>query len=140
MTSLPVPAQGLTAGLAYFALVFAAGFALGTIRVLALVPALGTRTAELVEMPVMLAVVWFSARFLVRRLAVPPDTTSRLAMGFVALALMLVFEFMVVLPLRGMTLRQYREDFDPVAGSAYYVAQLAMALLPWWLARHRGRS
>jgi hypothetical protein len=46
-----------------FALVFGAGFVLGTIRVLWLVPAVGPRTAELFEMPIMLAVNILSARW-----------------------------------------------------------------------------
>ena len=63
----------LKAGISYFALVFGAGFVLGPIRLLWLVPRVGTRTAELLEMPVMLAVIIVAARWLVRRLAAGSD-------------------------------------------------------------------
>jgi hypothetical protein len=48
--------QVVKAGALYFALVFGAGFLLGTIRTLWVVPRVGTRTAELMEMPIMLIV------------------------------------------------------------------------------------
>lgn len=47
--------QMLKAGAVYFALVFGAGFVLGTIRTIwavPRVPRVGTRTAELMEMPI----------------------------------------------------------------------------------------
>jgi hypothetical protein len=50
-------AQSIKAGLAYFALVFGAGFVLGVLRVSFLVPRFGERIAELGEMPLMLAVI-----------------------------------------------------------------------------------
>ena len=50
------------AGIAYFALAFAAGFVLGAIRVSWGVPRLCVRTPELLEMPLMSLVVLFSAR------------------------------------------------------------------------------
>jgi len=123
------------AGVAYFALVFGAGFSLGTIRVLLLVPVLGARAAELIEMPIMLAIVFVAARWLTRRLAVPPDAGSRLLMGTVALALSLAFDFTVTLKLRGVTLQQYLDTLDPVAGGAFYLALVVMALMPWLLSR-----
>ena len=46
--------QILKSGALYFALVFGAGFVFGTIRVLLVVPRIGTRTTELIEMPVMI--------------------------------------------------------------------------------------
>ena len=45
--------QVVKAGAIYFALVFGAGFVLGTIRTLWVVRRFGTRMAELMEMPIM---------------------------------------------------------------------------------------
>jgi hypothetical protein len=118
------------AGAAYFALVFGAGFVLGALRILLLVPRIGTRAAELVETPVMIAISWFAARWVVRGIAVPSATRPRLGMGLVALALMLVAEFSLVLRLRGLTLEEYFATRDPVSGAAYYSALILLVLMP----------
>jgi hypothetical protein len=122
--------RAAAAGLLYFLLVFGAGFVLGPIRVLWLVPRLGTRTAELLEMPIMLAVIVAAARWLVRRLAVLPDPRQRLVMGAFALALLLVAEFTLVLRLRGLSIADYLATLDPVSGSAFFALQAAMAVMP----------
>jgi Zn-dependent membrane protease YugP len=74
----------LKPGLAYFAVVFTAGFALGSIRVPLLVPRLGERTAELIEMPFMFVAVVFAARWVITRLQVPATLAARASMGIVA--------------------------------------------------------
>lgn len=117
----------------YFALVFGAGFVLGTIRVLWLVPAVGTRTAELLEMPVMLAIVVLSARWVAQRFQIPPTASSRLGMGGMALAMILALDFTVVLWIRGLSFGQYIETFDPVVGTAYFVMLGLFALMPWFV-------
>ena len=58
----------LKAGVLYFAIVFGAGFVLGPIRILWVVPRFGTRMAELIETPIMLVVTIIAARWVVRRL------------------------------------------------------------------------
>jgi hypothetical protein len=123
-------ARIVKAGLLYFALVFGAGFVLGALRILLLVPRIGTRAAELVETPVMVAISWFAAGWVVRRLEVPLATRPRFGMGLVALALMLVAEFSLVLRLRGLTLEEYFATRDPVSGAAYYSALILLALMP----------
>ena len=107
--------QTLKAGALYFAFVFGAGFALGTIRILWVVPLLGTRVAELMEAPFMLTITIASARWVIRRLAVRPAPSSRLGMGVIALGLLLAVEFTLVLWLRGLSMREYFANRDPVS-------------------------
>lgn len=114
----------------YFTLVFGAGFVLGTIRVLWFVPAVGIRTAELFEMPIMLGVIILAARWVIQQFQVPPTASSRLGMGGMALAMILALDFTVILWIRGMSFRQYVEAFDPVAGTAYFVMLGLFALMP----------
>jgi len=127
--------QVLKAGAAYFAFVFAVGFVLGTIRTLWLVPRVGMRTAELTEMPVMLAVTILAARWTVLRLSVPAMWSARLEMGCMALVLMLVAEFGFVLWIRGITIKQYFATRDPVSGAAYYLMLVVFAVMPLLVAR-----
>jgi len=127
--------QSLKAAVLYFALVFGAGFVLGPIRVLWVVPRVGTRAAELMEMPIMLAVIVVAARWVVRRLAVPPARADRLAMGAAALALVLLMDFTVVLRLRGMSIEEYFAARDPVSGTAYYLLLVLLAAMPSLVAR-----
>lgn len=124
-------------GVLYFGLVFGTGFILGPIRVLWLAPRVGERWAELIELPLMIVVIVLAARFLVRRLAVPPTVPARLAMGLLALALVLAAEFSLVLWVRGMTLGDYFASRDPVAGTAYYLTLAFFAALPLLLAQRR---
>ena len=118
------------AGLLYFALTFGAGFVLGPLRILVLVPRVGERAAELMELPVMVGLSWLAARWVTRRLAVPSSTGARVGMGVLAGALLLAAEFALVLPLRGLTLEEYFATRDPVAGAAYYLAVLLLVVMP----------
>jgi type IV secretory pathway TrbD component len=122
--------QILKAGVFYFALVFGAGFVLGPMRILWVVPRFGVRMAELLETPIMLVVTIFAARWIVRRLAVPFTAGSRLGMGFVALSLLLAAEFTLVLWLRGLSISEYLSSRDPVSGTVYYVMVGAFAIMP----------
>jgi hypothetical protein len=85
--------QILKAGVLYFALVFGAGFVLGTVRTLWIVPRVGTRMAELMETPIMLVVTIVAARWIVLRRTVPSVPSARLGMSGIALVLMLAAEF-----------------------------------------------
>ncbi len=122
--------QILKAGVLYFALVFGAGFVLGVLRILWVVPRFGTRIAELTETPIMFGVTLVAARWIVRRLAVPPKLSSRLGMGCVGLGLMLIAEFTLVLWLRGLSISEYFATRDPVSGAVYYVMLGVFCMMP----------
>jgi hypothetical protein len=120
----------LKAGVVYFALVFGTGFILGKIRIFWVAPRNGSRSAELLEAPVMLTVAVVAARRIIRWLAVPTSTPIRLGMGSIGLGLMLLAEFTLVLWLRGISIRQYFATRDPIAGTVYYITLGAFAVIP----------
>jgi hypothetical protein len=122
--------QTIKAGAFYFALVFGAGFVLGTIRTLWVVPRIGTRKAELMEAPIMLVVTIVAARSIILRLGLPFTFSARLGMGCIALLLVLLAEFGFMLRLRGLTIREYFASRDPVSGTVYYVMLAVFALMP----------
>jgi len=127
----------MTRGLVYFALVFGAGFLLGPIRVLWLAPRVGERLAELLEAPVMLAVIVFSARWLVRRF--PASTRAAyLGSGSLALLLVLIAESVVVVGIRGVSFWEHIARRDSVSGLVYLCLLLAFAIMPWALGTAAG--
>jgi len=130
----------IKAGLAYFAVVFAAGFVLGVVREAWLIRHLERRSAELAEMPVMLVVIFLAARWAVHRFAVPALAAPRLQVGLLALVLMVTVEFSVVLWLRGLPLAQYLHARDPVAFAVYLSMLAVFALMPLIVGRRGHRS
>ena len=77
--------QILKAGALYFSLVFGVGFVLGAVRTLWIVPRLGTRKAELMEMPIMLFVIILAARWTLEQFSPPFTATRQMSVGFLAL-------------------------------------------------------
>lgn len=127
----------IKAGIAYFAMVLGAGFVMGVFRVPFLVPRLGERMAELIEMPFMFVVILLAARFVVRRFALPPHRAVRLAVGLLALGLALLAEILLAAVLQERSLGDYIASRDPVSGSVYLAMLVLFALMPLILARVR---
>jgi len=127
--------QILKTGILYFGVVFGVGFVLGSIRVLWAVPRFGVRMAELMETPIMFLVTIVTARWMVRRFAVPYTISSRLGMSCIALGLLLVAEFTFALWLRGLSISEYFASRDPVSGTVYYVMLGVFAIMPLLVAR-----
>lgn len=123
-------ARPMGAAAAYFVLAFAAGFALGLVRVLWLLPAFGERVAMLIEAPFLLAACSFAARWCTRRFSVPATRGARLAMGAAALALLLAIELGVPYAMQGLTPAQYLAARDPVALATFAAMLAGFALMP----------
>jgi len=119
----------------YFALVFGAGVVLGSIRIPFLVPRLGERAAELLEMPFTFVVIVLSAGFVARRFALPAGARARLTVGLLALTMALAAEMLVVLATQQRSLGEYIAGRDPVSGSAFLVMLVVFALMPLLIAR-----
>ena len=131
----------IKAGVAYFALVLGAGFVMGMVRVPLLVPRLGERTAELIEMPLMFVIILWSARFIVRKFALPASTPVRLGAGLLALGLSVAAELLFAALLQDRSIAAYIASRDPVSGSVYLAMLGLFALMPLILARVRaGRA
>jgi hypothetical protein len=118
----------LNAGLAYAAIVFCVGFALGSVRVFLVVPRIGVRWAELLEAPLMLIASFLVARVITRRFG-PFGRAQCAAIGILALAFMLLAELGFVL-VQGFSIREYIASRDPVSGTAYLLSLAVFAAMP----------
>jgi hypothetical protein len=122
--------QTLRAGFFYFAVVLGTGFILGMFRVLFLVPRIGERWAELGEMPIMAAVIYFAAGYLLRRYPEIRLPTRSLAAGFLALALSVAAELGLATVLQNRTLAEFIGSRDKISGSIYIALLLVFAFMP----------
>ena len=121
------------AAVEYVARVFGAGFVLGVVRELWVRPRVGVRVAELLELPLMVAVVLLAAKAIDRRWLSACGRYARVAVGLAALALLLGAEIGLGMALRGVSPREALLARDPVSGTAYYLSLLLFALMPWYL-------
>jgi hypothetical protein len=125
------------AALAYWAWVFAAGFALGTVRTLWLAPRIGPLAAVAAELPIMLAISWNAARRVIARHVIVRRGDA-LAMGALALALLLLAEAALARVLGGQGVAAWAAQLATPHGELGLAGQALFALIPAWLLRGRG--
>lgn len=118
------------AALAYWAMIFALGFVLGTIRVLWLGPKLGMLTATLAELPAMLLASWLAAQWLVRRFAISSPRAA-LSMGWIAFALLMAAELALAALLPGNSPGEWTARMATPVGALGLTGQIGFALMPW---------
>ena len=120
----------IRAALVYFAIVLGTGFALGVFRVPILVPRIGERWAELAEMPIMAAVIFFAAGYILRRFPEIAFPVESLIAGFLALAFSVTAELGLAVVLQDKTLAEFISSRDKVSGSVYIALLLVFAVMP----------
>ncbi len=129
--------RALGAGTVYFVAVFAAGFLLGMLRTLVLLPLIGPLLAVLVELPIILGFAWLvSARIL--RL-VHLSAGEAVGMGAVAFALLMLGEAGLSMLLAGRSLAEHLALYAQLPHQLGLAGQLAFAALPW-IEAHRSHA
>ena len=120
----------LVAAFAYWAVVFAAGSILGTLRVFAISPLFGEVTSVALEIPVMLAVSWIASRGICRRLNVPARLAPRIFMGGVAFALLIAAELILSVYVFGQGVGAWVGSLGTAAGLLGLAGQVGFGLIP----------
>jgi hypothetical protein len=120
----------INAAVVYFAVVFAAGFVLGTIRAIFFVPKIDEEVAVLIELLLMLIISWVTCISIINRFRVPAALAPRLVMGGLAFALMMVAEVGVSVLAFGRTVVEHFETSLNTISLLGLAAQVAFAFLP----------
>jgi len=122
--------RAAAAGCAYFALVFLVGALLGPLRIFVATPWVGPVAAVLIELPLLLAASWLICTRLASHCAVPTAARSRLVMGGVAFALLMVAEFALTIFVLGGTAASHFARYRAPDALLGLAGQLAFALMP----------
>lgn len=97
-------------------------------------PRFGADMAVAAETPFLIAVMYFSARWITQRIALSP--MRLLGMGVFALALQQIAELGLVYA-SGDTVGGYLAHFRTPAGMIFLAALIAFALMPWIVGRSK---
>ena len=120
----------LLAGAAYIAIVFAAGFVLGAVRTLVLVPRVGSFTAVLLELPVMLVISWIACGKVLARFDIPARTAPRLGVGASAFTFLMLAEVVLSLVAFDRAPSDYLAELGTPHGLLGLAGQVLFALMP----------
>lgn len=129
----------LAAAATYAAWMFAAGFILGTVRVLLLVPQIGALQAEAIEVPIMLVLAYLTARWQVTRHRVAGRVSTRLGMGVLAFAFLMLAEAALAVFGFGQSLSGFVGGYGDPQRWVGLSGQIAFALMPLLLLAGEGR-
>ena len=120
----------LLAGAVYFGVVFAAGFALGAVRITLLVPAVGEPAAVALELPLLLLWSWWTCGRCLRRFVVPATVAARALMSSVAFVLLMAAEIGLDAALNGRDLAAHFARYHDTASLLGLAGQVLFALFP----------
>lgn len=123
--------QVLNAGAVYFLVALGAGIVLEVIRLQIVGLHFSERVARIMEIPSHLLAMITAARWAIDRFTLPPFPGIRLGVGLVALGLWLVMEWIIILPLHDLSLREFLATQQPVEGTLPIGALGVLTVMPF---------
>lgn len=119
------------AAILYFLIVYAAGFAFGTIREFLLTPFLGLTRGILIEAPFLVITSFYAALLALRRTPQSAGASYFLSVGAIALTLLFIAEEAMSWTLRGMSVFSLWARMPFLAAQANYVTMVFFLLMPF---------
>ena len=124
-------------GLLYFGILFAFAFATGAARTLFVAPWLGRPAAVFLEVPLLIAVSWLVARYLLRSRSLSIE--QRVVMGLTAFTLTMASEAELSLLMRGQHVGEWARAVQSPLGLVGLTGQIVFAALPIFVRRNEPR-
>ena len=118
------------AALVYFALTFAAGFVLGTLRVLVVAPYLGEFAAVALELPLMLGFAWAAFAVIAVHLELQHTFPAGMRIGALAFVLLMLVEPALAIVAFGRTPTAVAAAMTTAQGLLGLAGQVLFALIP----------
>jgi len=125
--------RALAGALVYALVVFAVGFAIGTLRVLVVEPRLGPVLSVAIEIPIMLAVSWLAAHPIVRRTGAW-EVFAAAKVGLVGVMALIALETLLGLAF-GQPVFEQVAAYATMRGMLTLVGQAGFALMPVLVSR-----
>jgi hypothetical protein len=123
-----------SAAIVYWAMVFALGFVLGTVRVLWIIPLVGLMPATLLELPIILGGSWLAAGWLLRRFSLARQGEA-LTVGTLAFAILMAAECALAVTLMAQSPAQWLTGLAAPHALLGLAGQVVFALMPWLIVR-----
>lgn len=123
--------QVLNAGAVYFLVALGTGVVLEVLRLQVVGLHVSERIAQVMEIPTHLLAVIIAARWAIDRFTLPPLPGIRLGVGLVALVFWLLMEWIVILPLHGLSLDEFLATQQPVMGTLPIGALGVLTVMPF---------
>lgn len=120
---------GFLTGLA----IFAAGFVLGTVRTVFLLPYMADWQAVLIEMPFILLACWVIIRHVIRHRSIAGGKPVRMMYGATAFATLLLCEWVMVVMMLGQSSSTFFDRLITGAGLIGLAGQLLIVVMPLWV-------
>ena len=125
----------MQASFIYFLLFYLASFALGTLREFFVIPYVGLTTALLIEVPIVAAISYFAALFVLDRAPDVKNASDRFLVGCIAFILLMIAEEAMRRILNGISILTLWADVTPLAIIAKIAGLFLFVMMPLFIER-----